>query len=440
MADGDSLIIRNGLVLDPLNNYNLEKADILIENGIIVDRIKSPKPKVIDANRKLVLPTGIDIHTHFAGSKVNLGRMLRPEEHNLRRQKSTNKQPMGSGWATPTVKLCGFLYAKMGYNLLVEPAIPPIKARHTHHEMNEVPYIDKLGLLLLGNNWIVMDCIAKNEFELLRDYVSWILWATKCYGIKLVAPGSVEAWSWGEEIKDINEQIRFFNITPKDIIYNLSKVNEELKLPHPIHLHTNNLGRPGNYITTIKSLETVRKIAKGSVNNPFTVHLTHAQFSSYKGENWKNMESGSEEIAKYINNHKHVSFDLGQIVFGNITTMTADGAWQFTLHKLTKNKWINFDIEIETGGGIVPYIYHRKNFVNSIQWAIGLELALLVKDVWKVHISTDHPNAGVFTSYPVIIAWLMSKKLRELMINKINHKSISKIVLPSIERELTIQE
>ncbi|MHA1409010.1 MAG: formylmethanofuran dehydrogenase subunit A [Candidatus Odinarchaeia archaeon] len=440
MVEKSSIIIKNGILLDPLNGFKLEKADVLIENGVFVDKITQQNPIIINANNLLVMPGGIDIHTHFAGAKVNLGRILRPDEHRIRTQNRANGKPLGNGWATPTSELCGYLYSKMGYTTLIEPAIAPIKARHTHEEMSAVPFVDKLGLLLLGNNWVVMDCIANNELKLLEKYIQWVLWATKTYGLKLVSPGSVEAWGWGKKIVSIDDPVPFFNVTPREIIVNLAKINEKLNLPHPIHLHANNLGAPGNYTTTIESLNAVKKISKNTATHPFTVHLTHAQFSCYGGESWKTFSSASEELSKYINRNSHVSFDMGQVVFGNITTMTADGAWQYTLHKLTGNRWINTDIEVESGGGVVPYTFHRKNFVNAIQWAIGLELVLMTDDIWKVHLSTDHPNAAPFTSYPVIISWLMSKKSRELMIKKINKKSVNRIVLPSLDRELTLEE
>ena len=33
--------------------------------------------------------------------------------------------------------------------------------------------------------------------------------------------------------------------------------------------------------------------------------------------------------------------------------------------------------------GIIPYEYKAKNFVNSLQWLIGLEIFLLIKDPSK---------------------------------------------------------
>ena len=54
--------------------------------------------------------------------------------------------------------------------------------------------------------------------------------------------------------------------------------------------------------------------------------------------------------------------------------------------------------------------------------------------------TTDHPNGGPFTSYPRIIAWLMSKKARKATLKKINARARSRSILPSIDRELDFHE
>jgi formylmethanofuran dehydrogenase subunit A len=174
-------------------------------------------------------------------------------------------------------------------------------------------------------------------------------------------------------------------------------------------------------------------------NRP-VIHITHCQFSTFKGDDWGTLKSGAEEVAKYVNNHNHVTLDMGQVIFTDTTTMTADGPWQYTLYGLSGNKWLNHDVETETAAGIVPFTYKRKSFVHATMWSIGLELALLVEDPWKVYLSTDHPNAAPFTTYPKIISWLMSKKAREKMINKINKKARKRSLLPTIDREYDLYE
>lgn len=73
-----------------------------------------------------------------------------------------------------------------------------------------------------------------------------------------------------------------------------------------------------------------------------------------------NFESKADAIAKYVNNHPRVTIDMGQVVFGETTTMTADGPLEYYIHTLNRLKWINKDIEVETGGGLVPFIYRRE--------------------------------------------------------------------------------
>jgi len=132
--------------------------------------------------------------------------------------------------------------------------------------------------------------------------------------------------------------------------------------------------------------------------------------------------------------------DMGQILFTDTTTMTADGPFQFILYQLSRNKWVNHDVETETSSGIVPFRYRRKSYVNAIQWTIGLELALLIRDPWRIFLTTDHPNAGPFTSYPEIIGWLISEKAREETLKKLNKKARERSMLPSIDREYSLYE
>ena len=112
------------------------------------------------------------------------------------------------------------------------------------------------------------------------------------------------------------------------------------------------------------------------------------------------------------------------------------------LNRLNNLKWANTDVELETAAGIVPYVYDKNIKVCDIQWAIGLELALLAKDHMRCHLTTDHPNAGPFTRYPRVIKWLMSKKARDDLLHsfKWSEKVIAATQLESMDRELSLYE
>jgi len=121
-------------------------------------------------------------------------------------------------------------------------------------------------------------------------------------------------------------------------------------------------------------------------------------------------------------------------------TITADGPWQHLLYKLTGRKWGNVDVENETGCGIVPYVYKEKNLVNAIQWAVGLELLLLIDDPWRIYLTTDHPNGAAFWRYPEIIHLLMNADFRKEQLQRLAPKALKRIVLPELNREYTLQE
>ena len=372
----------------------------------------------------------VNIHSHIAGSKVNLGRLLRPEDHRKDSFAKTAIARSGVGYSVPTTFVTGYRYAKLGYTTVMEAASPPLTARHTHEELNDIPIVDKGCYTLMGNNHFVMEYIKKGEPDKLKNYVAWLLEATKGYVVKIVNPGGVENWKWGKNVDTIDDKVDNYDITPRQILMGLAKANDELELPHSIHVHANNLGTPGNYETTIQTMDAVKE----------RIHLTHLQFNSYTGDSWANFGSGVAEVMRVINKRENVTCDMGQVIFGDTTTMTADGPWQYRLYELTGNKWFNADVEMETGAGVVPYFFRRKNPVNAIQWAIGLEIALMIKNPWKVCLTTDHPNGGPFYMYPRVISWLMSKNARNHTLESIHRAASSKTALASLDREHSLYE
>lgn len=431
------LLIKNGFVFDPSSGIDGEKMDVAICDDKIAANVNERKARKIDAHGMIVMPGGVDIHCHIAGAEVNTGRLLRPEDHIRDFERKTSVTRSGVGHSIPSTFATGYRYARMGYTTIMNPSMPPLEAKHTHEELNDTPMVDKATYPLLGDWWFVLECLRDGRIEECARYVAWMITSTKGYAIKIVNPGGLEAWGFGHNVNSLDDQVPYFCITPREIIRGLCKVNKLLDLPHTIHVHTNNLGKPGNYATTLETMKCVEDLAAG---NALSIHIAHCQFSAFKGEDWRTLESGASEIADYVNNHSHVTLDMGQVIFADTTTMTADGPFQYDLHELNGRKWVNDDIETETSAGIVPFRYRRKNYVNAIQWSIGLELALLIKDPWKILMTTDHPNGGPFTSYPRIMTWLMSKKAREATLRRINPRARSKSLLPSIERELGFYE
>ena len=434
-----ALVVKNGYVYDPLNGVNGEKKDIFVTDGKIVEEVDEKDAKVIDAAGKIVMPGGVDIHSHIAGSKINIGRLLRPEDHRkdvVKRGKNTRG---GVGYSCPSTFVTGYRYAEMGYTSVMEAAVPPIGARHAHEELNDIPIIDKAAFTLFGNNYFTLKYVEAGDIEKLKAFLAWLLRATRGYAVKIVNAGGVENWKWGRNVHGLDGRVEDYDVTPRKIITSLARANEELGLPHTIHLHCNNLGMPGNYKITRETMDIVKDI-KPKPGRKTTIHIVHCQFNALAGDNWMNVKSGAVPIAKYVNEHEHVTLDLGQVIFTDTTTMTGDGPWQFALWNMTGNKWVNSDVENEAGAGVVPYTFKKNNPANAVQWGIGIELALTVKDPWKIYMTTDHPNGGPFMYYPQVIAWLMSRQARTDTMREINKSCLKRTTLSSLYREYSFND
>jgi formylmethanofuran dehydrogenase subunit A len=394
---------------------------------------------VIDAEGRVVMPGGVDLHAHIAGGKINAGRLLRPEDGRRGREPKTKVCRSQSGYSVPNTFTTGYRYAKMGYTFVMEPAMPPLLARHTHEELIDIPILDNAALALVDNNWLTFKYVKEGDMDKLAAYLSWMIKATKAYGVKSVNPGGEDAWSWGKNMS-LNDVSEDWGITPAQIIRGLAEANGKFEMPHSGQLHQNDLGHPGNFETTLKTYDVLKGVKSGKKGRDTVMHLTHQQFHSYGGTRWGDFESKAKDIADYLNKNKHISFDMGSIILGDTTTMTADGPMEYSLHQITGRKWTNCDVELETGTGITPFLYSGKNAVHSTQWTIGLELALLVKDPWKLALTTDHPNAGPFIGYPIVVSTLMSKKRREEVLSEIHPRVYDRSELPSIDREYDFNE
>ncbi len=430
-----TLRIRGGRVIDPRHDDDSVR-DVWIADGRVIASPIDPEAhadRTIDARGFVVMPGGVDVHCHIAGSKVNAARASRPEDKtgHIGRTRFTRSGTTGS---VPTTFATGYQYAGLGYTTAVDAAIAPFGARHAHHELRDTPAIDKAFLVLMGNNHYAMDRIREGDRDRLKSYMAWLLQATGAYGVKVVNPGGVEKWKEGKgNVSSLDDVVDGFGVTPRQILTELALAADTLGLPHPIHVHGPNLGLPGNAVST---LETLRAL------DGHRAHLAHIQFHSYGGSSDKlgRMDSQVPVLAEYINTHPDLSVDVGQVIFGDTTSMTADGAVGQFLHAVTGRKWISQDIEQETGCGVVPITYEDTNLVHALQWAIGLEWYLRVDDPWRVAMSTDHPNGGSFLAYPQIISLLMSKNHRDEVMKGLPPKVRARSGLADLTREYTLSE
>ncbi|HET8947321.1 MAG TPA: formylmethanofuran dehydrogenase subunit A [Candidatus Polarisedimenticolia bacterium] len=408
MTPGGTIRIRNGAVWDPRHGRRGEIGDVCIENGRVVASLPPTAP-VFDAKNLLVVPGGVDLHSHITGGGVRAARLLCPEA--------------AGGPCLPALDDIGRLYARLGYTTVFDAAVAPAFAADAHDELASLPILDGGFFLLMGNDPVTLEACRDADPSGLAGAVASLLDQAGAYAPKLVNPGGVAAWKEGREEPSIEEA--------GTILSRFASAAAALRLPHPLHVHLPRLGVPGNATATLALIESF---------GGRRAHVTHTQFHAYGGRTFAGFRSRAPEIAAALNRSPHLTADVGQVVFGPAVTLSADGPAQERLHRASHRKWLHLDIEGESACGVVPHEFKAGNLVASVQWAAGLELMLLVDDPWRMALTTDHPNGGPFAAYPTILRMLAERGFREEILRRAHPLLPQRSHLAGIAREYSFEE
>ena len=414
--------LSGGRIVDPANRHD-GPADIWFEDGRI---IAAPSPDrgadvTHDVSGAIVLAGGIDIHSHIAGANVNTARLLLPE---LRHDADFDAMPIGED--------IGRLYATMGFTTVVEPAISPNVALQAQLELAAIPFIDKAILTVLGNEEYLLRLLRAGEgTAAVADYAGRMLAGSRGLGVKVINPGGAAAFKRNVRSFGLDDQVPGYGVSSRTIVQAMQKAVSALGIPHPVHLHCNNLGLPGNVETALATIA-----AAGDM----PLHLAHLQFYAYGREGPRKFSSAAPLLAEAVNANHNITADVGQVMFGQTVTVSSDTLRQFNARGQAHPRKSVIMESDGNGGGIVPYRYRRNNFFNAVQWAAGLELFLLIDDPARLFFTTDHPNGAPFTSYPDLFALLMDRDLRAQWIASVPPDAMAVCTLPSIAREYTCSE
>ena len=195
--------------------------------------------------------------------------------------------------------------------------------------------------------------------------------------------------------------------TPALIIASLAKIVDQLGLPHPLHIHCNNLGAPGNVATTIETM----KVLEGR-----RAHLAHLQFHAYDGDDWDTMRSGVGDACRSsFNTHEesHRRCRRGALRRRRVT-ITADGPFQhaaLSAHRAQVGQPRRR--ERDTAAASVRMRLQGSHLVNAVQWAVGLEPLLLIDDLGGfIPVPPIIRTGRSFWRYPEIIRLLMDVEYR----------------------------
>jgi formylmethanofuran dehydrogenase subunit A len=428
--------LAGGRLFDPTQGMNGTVGDLYIH-----DRHFTPPPAdeaqvdhEIDLSGCIVMAGAVDIHSHIAGGNVNNARLLLPELQlvaSMRGAGLLQGARNSSGWSSFGT---GQRYARMGYTTVIEPAVLPSNAIAAHLEMADIPILDTAGLAILGNDDYLLGLLRANSpQEVINNHVAWTLDSTRCLGIKVINAGGVAAFKQNVRTYSLDDEVPAYGISSRQIVQALQRAVVDLGVQHPLHVHCNNLGVAGEGIDTV--LETM-KAADG-----LPMHLAHVQFYAYGREGAHEFSSAASRLIDAWQKHPNITMDVGQVLFGQTVTISSDLLAQYNNRTVSKPaKTVFSELECEGGGGIVPYAYRESNFVNTLQWAIGIELFLLADDPSRIFFTTDHPNGAPFTSYPELFQLLMSADYRAEVMAGLNQEALALTLLPHLKREYTLNE
>lgn len=430
----DKLIVRNGVVFDPLNKIEAEVKDILMQKGVIVDKFSNNSGiKEIDAKGKTVIPSAVDIHVHVASQQVNYARLLGSE--NIEFQKA---------WHGLTLENIAKNYISNGYTFILEANVFPSLARQTIFDFKQLPVLDKAMLLNISNFWPLELEFQRGKIENISVFLSDLLLKTKGFGLKVYNPFECENFNFNSLRDDLNKQGRLYNFSAMDVYENVTKSVEYLGLPHSVHAHIEGYEQEqgkNNLLTVLRKIKSLN--LEPSPKTSFDLkrsqifHLAHG--SAY------NIDGDNIELIKFMNENQTFDLDLGFVGFNPINPLiTSDRRLIASILQSEENKnfkkIIRSAVEFEGDFFSTLRSFNKKKYKDCILWANAIELALDINNKWQLQLTVNFPNYASINDLPEIATWLMSNTARNNFMKDMNKDFLNKNSLKSNDKTLTFNE
>ncbi len=414
------IVLRGGRLYDPANGVEGLVRDVWMADGRIIPPPAHPETvQEIDARGWWLAPGAVEIHTHIAGAPLRLARGF-----------SLRELDEGVPLVPPPAVL-GEAYLRMGYTAVFDAAMPPLLASLTHHDFSAMTSLDRGAYTLVGDHDLVLDAVRSGDSAALRDVLAWLLECSGGYALKLVNPAAGREHRDGSPTGGLDEISLPVGLSQRRVLLAVARAAQELALPHPVHMHAADLGKPGSwrgFCETAAALEGL------------PAHFCHIQFYCYGEGAHGGIRSAVREVVESISAYGQLSFDIGQVVFGPALVVTADQQAVGNLKSVKNPRWAAQALEGEGEMGGMALDYLARNPVGAVQWAAGLELLLRFPDPSRLFLTTDFPNGGPFTAYPSILALLMDAEYRAEQLSQVHPAARTQTGLAELEREYTFGE
>jgi formylmethanofuran dehydrogenase subunit A len=414
------IVLRGGKIIDPAQGWNGEVRDLWLEGERVIAPPDEPvEAQEIDARGWWIAPGAIEIHSHISGAGLALARGITLTEN--------------GDWhgLMLTARQIADAYLRMGFTMVMDAAVSPLLAWRSQVDLAEMNGLDRGALTLVGDQQLVLHALRRGNEEEIQQSLSWLLRTSGGYGLKLVNAGVGSTWRQRRCLTGLDEPIGPAGISQRQRIVRLALAAQQMGLPHPVHVHANQLGQPGgwrNFCETARAFEGLPG------------HLCHIQYYCYDQDERGRLRSAVAPVVETLAPLKKLSFDVGQIVFGRALAVSCDLQLIEWLQKMERGRWVCRTLEGEGGVGSLPLEYRPGDPASAVQWAVGLELLLRFPDPLRLFLTSDYPNGGPFTAYPQILTWLMDREERMRAIHQVHPAAVENTGLAGLEREYSLFE
>jgi formylmethanofuran dehydrogenase subunit A len=266
----------------------------------------------------------------------------------------------------PTVGEIGYTYARMGYTHVNEPLMTLNTASYVHHELSSIPIVDTSALLVLSLYDIDKE-IREGNKESVKNTLPLLLDLTKSIGIKIydIRVRYAKKGFFYRDI-DVKKCLNFF--------YDIIKAPKIQLRSYPELLDED---------TDVLSGFCMAHIGSGIDND-------------------ERYEAAVEILKKG-----------GAVDLGIVSPYQNEDVDMQIGYDAATEKFMSMDIGLEQPLIISEVNEKRIENNNSLRFALD---ALAYLPSSNISFSTDSPNGCLFSSYPKLFAWLLSRRNRkELM-------------------------
>ncbi|MFX0027046.1 MAG: amidohydrolase family protein [Candidatus Hermodarchaeota archaeon] len=425
------ILVKNGIVFDPINKIEGEVKDILIESGKIVESFSNQNDiKEINAKNKTVIPSALDIHSHIASQQINWVRLL-----------GRKYKPFQKYWNNLSLENIVKEYISNGYTFILEANVYPSLSKQTIFNFKQLPVLDKAMLLNISNIWALELEYQREMVNEASTFLSDLLLKTKGFGFKVYNPFEAENWNFQKLRNDLTNKGRLFNFSPIDVYEKMARYNEALGMPHSVHVHIEGYEQDNAKENLKVILQKIKSLnLKPNPKNKLNIkrsqifHLAHASSCNNDGDN--------SDLIKFYNENHEYDLDLGFLGFDPINPLTTSDRRLINFLYVAENPFKVICNAVESEGDTFSTLrtFDKQNETDCILWANAIDLALNIKNIWQMQLSVNFPNYSHIRKIPEIATLLLSSNARNKFLENMNKDFVRNNKILNNDKELTFND